>query len=146
MATSRLPLCDIAHAEVGELVLLFLKRTADPEMMTISHLGRGRLLIRGAEGNRSVDVPDGVELAPTTKVSTRLEAFTFELPLALLEPGRRGSELLTLKVPVRSVELDLLRRLVKGDVQSGEGGLRITQTDASSRPIDGENRQGPSDE
>lgn len=80
--------CDIAAAEKGERVVLFLQRLKDsPDR--IAHVGRGRMLIEKVQDRTYAVLPDEVKLPGG-------------MPTILRKPNER------------TVELDVLRRLIRG--------------------------------
>ncbi len=80
--------CDIAAAEKGERVVLFLERSKDsPDR--IAHVGRGRMPIESVEDRKYAVLPDEVKLP-------------------------RGTPTISRKHTERAVELETLRRLVRG--------------------------------
>lgn len=80
--------CDIAAAEKGERVVLFLERSKD-SLDRIAHVGRGRMVIEKHRGRTYAVLPDEVKV-----------------------PG--GMPTISWKHTERAVELDVLRRLVRG--------------------------------
>jgi hypothetical protein len=103
-------ICDVASAQVGEQVVLFLEKRADSEMMNIAHVGRGRMELRvvgtkmyGALSSKVI-LPKGTPTLTETKKS--------QLTLPPAEPGKPAPSI-TYTYAIESVELDVLRRLVK---------------------------------
>jgi hypothetical protein len=112
--------CDSACAQEGEKLVLFLEREAGASILTISHLGRGRMAVQKgkAKGQESVEIDTKVDLPPNAGVtkSSRLE--TLQIPRALLKPGEQGFKSISIKVPIQSMETSRLRALVKNLVKA----------------------------
>jgi hypothetical protein len=108
--------CDITSAAMGERLVLFLNRSGNAPIMTIAHIGRGRMVLEKIKGEQFAIVEHGVELPAGVKLVKSKKPITLSIPAALLKPGEKGSKTLTFTdgVEVRSVELKVLRELVRG--------------------------------
>jgi hypothetical protein len=108
---SRSWVCDTSHAEKGERVVLFLERRNDSDYWSITHVGRGRMPLRevGAKTfaalQREVILPKGT---PTLS-----EKKTLQVTLPPTEPGKQYPGTFTLPYTATSIELGVLRGLVR---------------------------------
>jgi hypothetical protein len=103
--------CDIASAETGERVVLFLKGSKDSPY-SIAWVGRGRMPLHDANDNQYATLEDQVILPEGTPTIPRIKTVRFVLPTRLTGKPERP---FTLEYTVRSIELGTLRRLVKKD-------------------------------
>jgi hypothetical protein len=108
--------CDITSAAKGEKLVLFLIRHGNSPIMTITHVGRGRMLLGMVKDEQYAKVPDDVLLPACARVVEREEPTTISYPAALFKPGEKGTRSVTVSLVVRSVELKALRDLVKKNV------------------------------
>jgi hypothetical protein len=71
---SPMEMCDIAHAEKGEEVILFLERSTFGPIMRIGHVGRGRMVLQGAKKEeRFAEVEQAIKLPSIDGVSKVLK-------------------------------------------------------------------------
>jgi hypothetical protein len=108
--------CDITSAANGEKLALFLIRHGNSPIMTITHVGRGRMSLATVKDEQYARISNDILLPAGARVVTREEPTVLSLPAALFKPGEKGSKSFTLNLVVRSVELKALRDLVKGYV------------------------------
>ena len=84
--------CDISSAEEDETVVLFLQRDKISPFLFIAHSGRGRMAVETTDGKKQVRLTD-ISLPEGT---------------ATRDNGRPG----LLQIPIRTVELSTLKKLV----------------------------------
>jgi hypothetical protein len=105
---------DIASAEKGERVVLFLEGSKDSPH-SIAHVGRGWMPIHDASDNRYATLADEVILPKGTPTIPRTKTARVVLPSG--EPGKPDVPL-SFKYTVRAIELGTLRKLVNKASQS----------------------------
>jgi hypothetical protein len=101
---------DIATAEVGEQVVLFLEKGADSGIRNISHVGRGRMQLRVVGTKMDAVLAQEIILPNGTPTLTETKKSQITLPPS--EPGKPALSI-AFTYTVESIELDVLRRLVK---------------------------------
>jgi hypothetical protein len=106
--------CDLASAEKGERVVLFLKGWKNSPY-SIAWVGRGRMPIHDANDTRYATLADEVILPKGTRTISRTETSRVVLPSD--EPGKPDVTL-NFKYTVRAIELGTLRKLVNEASQS----------------------------
>jgi hypothetical protein len=103
--------CDLASAEKGERVVLFLEGSKESPYR-IAHVGRGRMPLHDADDKRYATLADEVILPKGTPTSSRTETTRVVLPTRVTGKPER---LFTFEYVVRTIELGALRNLVKND-------------------------------
>jgi hypothetical protein len=103
--------CDTSFAKKGERVVLFLEKVKDSPFLTITHAGRGRMPHHDVKGRTYATLQDEVVLPEGTP--TISEEKTAQLPLPSTEPGKPASPPLTFTYSVASIELGVLRDMVR---------------------------------
>jgi len=114
--------CDIADAAKGEKLVLFLNRVAHSPNMTIAHVGRGRMLLDTVKGTQYAAIDEKIELPAGVRTVDIPQIITIRMPVALSKPGGQGFKTVTITEGVRSIELGLLRDLVRGYVSARASG------------------------
>ena len=114
--------CDTSSAEEGERVVLFLARRKDSTIMSIAHAGRGRMPLREV-GAKSFAVLQHEIILPTA-TPTISEQKSARWSLAATRPGKPATPL-TFTYSEASIELGVLRRLVRSLVHSRNGNSQL---------------------
>jgi hypothetical protein len=102
--------CDIASAEKGERVVLFLTGRKGSDMM-IAHVGRGRMPLRDLEEEVYASIDGKVMLPEGTPTISESKTARLTIPWKELGLPDRGP--LTISYHVSAIEVKLLRQLVK---------------------------------
>jgi hypothetical protein len=147
-------MCDVADAEDGERVVLFLTGRSASQIMMIGHVGRGRMPLREIEKKEYAALEHGVNLPPGAPTISRKRTIRLALPFLDVGPP----EEVTLECDVSLIELTALRDLVKraaaekfvrprrvadrqtrkaGNRADGDAGLSEATTPASTPHSDG---------
>ena len=110
--------CDMASAAKGEKLILFLEQRGSSPIMSIAHVGRGRMPLREINGGQSATIDLNEVVLPTgvKTVETR-ESLAVRFPATVQEPGEVGRQSPDDFLVVHAVELNVLRDLVRRDVE-----------------------------
>jgi hypothetical protein len=103
--------CDIASAEEGEKLVLFLERQESSPIMLIAHVGRGGMHLHDVKDKRYATVDGGVILPKGTETVSEKKTSSVTLPLPSNDAGGRRSTTFTFTYEVRSIEFGTLRTL-----------------------------------
>jgi hypothetical protein len=106
--------CDIASADVGERVVLFLEGSKN-SLYSIAWVGRGWMPIHDENDNRYATLARQVILPKGTPTMSRSRTSHIVLPSLLTGKPEHS---LTFKYTKRAIELATLRKLVKGNSRS----------------------------
>ena len=110
--------CDLASAEKGEQLVLFLERHGASPVMTITHLGRGRMVLQEVKGEQFATIDDKIVLPAGTKTVEKLKSWTFSILVPRDKSGEEHLETCTVTAPVRTIKLTTLRRLVRDSIKA----------------------------
>jgi len=120
--------CDIASAKKGERLVLFLERHENSPIMTIAHVGRGRMLLQEVKSEQFATIDDKIALPAGTRTVEILEVWTFRELVPKTESGEEHWETYTDSVPVRMIELRVLRGLVQGYLSAERPGNQAMES------------------
>jgi len=112
--------CDISDAEKGERVVLFLGIRKGSPIMMIAHSGWGRMPLCEVKDKTYATLADRLILPEGTPTISEEKAARFTLPFT--EPGKPAPQPLTFAYSVRSIELRVLRELVKSKLPPNKVG------------------------
>ena len=115
--------CDIADAEEGQKLVLFLETRGNSPIMMIAHVGRGGMLLHDVKDKAYATLSDEVILPKGTRTIAESKKVSVTLPNPSAKPGTKRSITFTYTHEERSIELGTLRDLVRraGPVHGATG-------------------------